>query len=143
MTFAFAVPETDPLVAVMVTVPGEEGAVNKPLASMEPALAAPGENRLGHHSVPNWSSGDGGILLRCEAIIAAVGGLTVMLPTPWVTVTETLLVTERPTESVIVAMKEYDPSAPKVTVVFFAALVPLGLNVGAGDPLGWAVVDQV
>ena len=59
-----------------------------------------------------------------------------MLLSVWLTVTVTLLVTERLPLSVIVAVKVYVPAALNVTVVFLAAFVPLRLNNGTAAPLG-------
>ena len=59
------------------------------------------------------------------------------------TVTATLLVTESPPLSVIVAVKVYVPAALNVTVVFLEAFVPLALNVGAAAPLGSELAAQV
>jgi hypothetical protein len=45
--------------------------------------------------------------------------------------------------SLIVTVNLYVPENPTVTVVFFAALVPLTLYVGVGAPLGTVVAAHV
>ena len=59
-----------------------------------------------------------------------------MLVSVWLTVTVTLLVTDRLPLSVIVAIKVYVPAALNVTVVSFTPLVPLRLKTGAAGAGG-------
>ena len=59
-------------------------------------------------------------------------GLTVIVVSVWFTVTLHAAGGRQPPAFVIVTVKVYAPALLNVAVVFFAALVPLTLKVGAG-----------
>ena len=132
-----------PLAAVIVARPAAPGAVSRPPEAIVPAVAVQVNAGWTARTRPNWSSAKAPYCCVPPTTTDALPGVTVMLVSVWLTVTVTLLLTERPAPLVMVAVNLYVPAARKVTVVRWAALLPLILKVGAETPLGSDAVNQV
>ena len=119
-----------------MALPAVAGAVSRPPGADRACRGGPSESGLDGH--------DAAELVQCRGLSCCVPptitdvlpGVTVMLVSVWLTVTVTLLVTERLLVSVMVAVNLYVPAARNVTVVRWAALLPLTLKIGAAAPIG-------
>jgi hypothetical protein len=142
-TVTVAVALSDPLAAVIVALPDVLGAVNNPLPLTVPALAdqvSPGRLATG---LPNWSKPAAASCCVAPGATVAAAGVIAMRVSAELTVTVTLLATDSPLGSLMVAVRTYVPAAPNVTPVLAAVALPLALKVGVGAPLGTVVAAQV
>ena len=128
-------PRNGPLVAV--TVPVAAGwAPSAGRRLIVPTVVVQVNAGCVFNAMPNWSLA---VAVNCcmAARFRLIGdGLMPTVVSVWFTVTFTLLVAVSPSGSVIVTVKTYVPAWLNVAVVFFAALVPLALNLGARKPAG-------
>jgi hypothetical protein len=142
MTVTLADPLTVPALAVTVYSPVASGAVYSPALEIVPPFGVTDHVMPLATAWPNWSVA---VAVNCcwrFCLTVALDGATVIAVIVWSTTTLTVdVVVSMP--SLTATWIVYAPARPKVTLAFLAALVPLALNVGAGAPLGAAVVDQV
>ena len=104
-TVTFAVPRIEPLVAVIVTLPGVLEGVKRPPAVIVPELAVHAKTGCTAKGLPNWSRATAVNVWVEKRSMFPVAGLTTMLVNVELTVTVTLLATDSPPASVIVAVR--------------------------------------